>query len=97
VIKLFSKSSVPNFKETSKFRLTFCPSDDNFCYKEARNTGIKNNSKEPFGLLLSCILAFLIIRKPGIQEIKESFRVKVRMPVWVIDNRLRLNIFRQTT
>jgi len=31
------------------------------------------------------------------QEIKESFRVKVRMPVWVIDNRLRLNIFRQTT
>jgi hypothetical protein len=36
-----------------------------------------------------------VIRKPGIQEIKESFRVKVRMPVWVIDKRLRLNIFGQ--
>jgi len=48
-------------------------------------------------MVFSCLPAFLIIRKPGIQEIKESFRVKVRMPVWVIDNRLRLNIFRQTT
>jgi len=58
--------------------------------KEARNTG-------EFKMVFSCLHAFLIIRKPGIQEIKESFRVKVRMPVWVIDNRLRLNIFRQTT
>ena len=63
---------------------TFCPIDDNFCYKEARNTG-------EFKMVFSCLPAFLIIRKPGIQEIKESFRVKVRMPVWVIDNRLRLN------
>jgi hypothetical protein len=35
-------------------------------YKEARNPGIKKNSRKPFDLILSCLPAFLIIRKPGI-------------------------------
>jgi hypothetical protein len=52
--------------------------------KEARNTG-------EFKLLFSCLHTFLIIRKPGIQEIKESFRVKVRKPVWFRVSGLSLN------
>ena len=47
------------------------------------------------GSLFVQLVTNFVIRKAGIQEIKKSFRVKVRMPVWVIDKRLRLNIFGQ--
>jgi hypothetical protein len=38
-------------------------------------------------------MTIIVIRKPGIQEIKESFRVKVRMPVWVIDKKVEVKYF----
>jgi hypothetical protein len=53
-------------------------------HKEAKNTG-------EFKMVFSCLPAFLIIRKPRIQEIKESFRVKVRKPIWFRISGLSLN------